>query len=158
MWDLYTQGALKGMDDYAGTMRSLILKDRSITRLPSLKSHFVEVIGRELRGDGLSCSATQEFSNWMYENSNRCPGIRLSYEVWHQIVKNKTDVLQDSDMEDYQHLINLPYVDVITLDRRMTGYVAQAAKRMGMDIKGRICKSVVDILDENKPCGRKTVV
>jgi hypothetical protein len=136
VWDLYTTGALKGLETFAKPMKALISKDRNIGRPPSLGSHFAKIIERNLRDDGLSCSEVKSFANWIYKNPHRCPGIRLSYEVWHQIVKNRTDGLEDSDMEDHQHLICLPYVDRITLDRRMHGYVSQAAKKIGVDTGG----------------------
>ncbi|WP_413935153.1 hypothetical protein [Nitrospira sp. BLG_1] len=135
VWDLYRQGELKGMEDFANTMRALIERDRNTIRPPSMKSHFAIVLEKELRGDGLSCKEMMSFTNWVYENPNRCPGIRLSFEVWRQIVMNKTDGLEDSDMEDYQHIICLPYVDAITLDRRMHSYVSQARTRIGLDTR-----------------------
>jgi len=144
VWDVYATGGLKGLETFAKPMKALISKDRKIARPPSLASHFTKVIERNLRDDGLSCSEVKSFANWIYTNPHRCPGIKLSYEVWHQIVKNRTDGLEDSDMEDYQHLICLPYVDRITLDRRMYGYVFQAAKKIGVDTGGMF-RSIGDI-------------
>ena len=72
--------------------------------------------------------------------------MRLGYEVWHQLGKNKTDRLEDSDMEDYQHVLCLPYVDLMTLDKRMHNYVSQAAAGMSLDYSGRIFRSVQDLL------------
>ena len=123
------------MEDFAKPMRALIERDRNTIRPPSVKSHFAIVLEKELRGDGLSCGEMKSFTDWVYENPNRCPGIRLSFEIWRQIVMNKTDGLEDSDMEDYQHIICLPYVDAITLDRRMHGYVSQARTRIGLDTR-----------------------
>ena len=136
VWDLYTAGSLKGLNTFAKPMRAFIAADRNLERPPSLESHFAKVIERSLRDDRLFCSDAKTFAKWIYNNPQRCPGIRLSYEVWHQIVRNRTDGLQDSDMEDHQHLICLPYVDRLTLDRRMHGYVSQAAKKMGVDTVG----------------------
>jgi len=135
VWDLYRLGELKGMEEFSKTMRVLIARDRNTTKPPSAKSHFAIVLAKQLRSDGLSCGEMESFANWIYENPNRCPGIRLSFEVWRQIVMNKTDNLQDSDMEDHQHIICLPYVDVVTLDRRMHGYVSQARTRIGLDTR-----------------------
>jgi len=147
VWDLYSQGGLKKIDNFATPMKAIVASDRKMPKLPNLKSHFVTVIQRNLRDDRLSCSDTKGFANWIYKNPNRCPAIRMAYEVWYQIVKNKTDALEDSDMEDYQHLNSLPYVDLITLDRRMSGYVTQAARRMQMDISGRIHTSIQKMLE-----------
>lgn len=136
VWDLYRQGELKGMEEFSKTMRVLIARDRSIIKPPSVKSHFEIVLKKGLRMDGLSCGEMKNFTNWVYENPNRCPGMRLSFEVWREVVMNKTDALQDSDMEDHQHISSLPYVDVVTLDKRMYGYVSQVKKRIGIETRG----------------------
>lgn len=136
VWDLYRQLELKGMEELAKTMRDLIAKDRNAIRPPSVKSHFAMVLEKQLRSDGLSCGEMKNFTNWIYESPNRCPGIRLSFEVWREIVMNKTDALEDSDMEDHQHIICHPYVDLVTLDRRMYGYVCQVRRRIGLPTRG----------------------
>jgi hypothetical protein len=149
VWDLYSQGVFKKIDNFAIPMKAIVTSDRKMPKLPNLRSHFVTVIQRNLRDDQLSCSDTQGFANWIYDNPSRCPAIRMAYEVWYQIVKNKTDALEDSDMDDYQHLISLPYVDMLTLDRRMSGYVTQAARRIKMDISGRMHTSIQKILERH---------
>lgn len=153
VWDLYIQGELQGLDRYGAQMKALVAADRSMKNPPSLKSHFAKVVERNLRDDGLSRPnvSIKQFANWVYDNPIRCPSVRLSYEVWHQIVKNKSDRLADSDMEDYQHLICLPYVDFMTLDRRMRGYLSQAATSIGMQCAGRIFKSAEEVLKQIAP-------
>lgn len=148
VWDLYSHGGLQGLESYARRMRELVTLDRSLKRPPNLKTHFAKMIERNLKLYSLSCSSVSlpDFANWIYENPIRCPAIRLGYEVWHKIVKNRTDALEDSDMEDHQHLICLPYVDFMTLDRRMHGYVSQASASMGLDYRSRIFRSVQDLL------------
>ena len=148
VWDLHCHGALKGYERYAPKMRALFATDRSLKTPPTLKAHFATVIERDLKTCKISCEGVpvQDFSNWVYENPNRCPSIRLGYELWHQIGKNKTDTLEDSDMEDYQHILCLPYVDLMTLDKRMHHYVSQAGAGMGLDYSGRIFSSVPDVL------------
>ena len=148
VWDLYTHGALKGLESYAKEMRQLVTADRSLKKPPTLKENFVKMIERNLKLYNLSWSGVvlSDFACWIYENPNRCPAIRLGYEVWHKIVKNKTDPLEDSDMEDYQHLTCLPYVDFMTLDRRMHSYVSQASASVSLDYRVRIFTSAQDML------------
>lgn len=148
VWDLYSHGALEGLESYANQMRQIVAADRRLNKPPTLKANFAKMIERNLRLYKLSWSGVVllDFANWIYENPNRCPAIRLGYEVWHKIVKNKTDPLEDSDMEDYQHLTCLPYVDFMTLDRRMHGYVSQALAGVSLDYRDRIFKSTQDLL------------
>jgi len=148
VWDLFSHGSLQGLESYAQKMRKLVSADRALKKPPSLKTNFAKMIERNLKLFNLSCSGTavQGFANWVYDNPYRCPSIHVGYEVWHKIVKNKTDTLEDSDMEDYQHLACLPYVDLMTLDKRMCGYVSQASESMGVDYSGRIFRSVREVL------------
>jgi hypothetical protein len=148
VWDLYSHGALEGLENYANQMRQIVAADRRLDKPPTLKANFAKMIERNLGLYKLPWSGVvlSDFANWVYENPNRCPAIRLGYEVWHKIVKNKTDPLEDSDMEDYQHLTCLPYVDLITLDRRMHGYVSQASASLGLDYRDRVFKSTRDLL------------
>ncbi len=148
VWDLFSHGALQGLESYAEKMRKLVSADRSLKKPPGLKTNFAKMIERNLKRFNLSCPGipVQDFAKWVYDNPYRCPSIRLGYEVWHKIVKNKTDRLEDSDMEDYQHLTCLPYADLMTLDKRMYGYVSQASATMGVGYGGRIFRSVREVL------------
>jgi hypothetical protein len=148
VWDLYSHGALKGLESDADQMRKIVAADRRLYKPPTLKANFAKVIESNLMLFKLSSSGMDisGFANWIYENPNRCPAIRLVYEIWHKIVKNKTDLLEDSDMEDYQHLTCLPYVDCMTLDRRMHGYISQASGNVSLDYRDRIFRSTQDLL------------
>jgi hypothetical protein len=150
VWDLYSHGALEGLESYVTKMRQLMQADRRLKKPPALRANFGKMIERVLVKYKLSWSGIilSDFANWIYENPNRCPAIRLGYEVWHKIVKNKTDALEDSDMEDYQHLICLPYVDFMTLDRRMHSYVSQASASLGLGYRDRVFKSTQDLLGQ----------
>lgn len=148
VWDLHTHGGLLGLESYATKMRELIAADRSLLKPPSLKTNFANVIQRNLKlyKQSWSTVSLPNFATWVYNNSNRCPSMRLGHEVWHKIVDNKTDTLEDSDMEDYQHLSCLPYIDLMTLDKRMHGYVLQASASLGLNYHQRIFKSAQDAL------------
>lgn len=149
VWDLYSHGALEGLEGYAKKMRQLITADRSLSKPPTLKANFVKMLERNLKLYSLSWPGVvlSDLANWIYENPNLCPAIRLGYEVWHKIVKNKTDSLEDSDMEDYQHLTCLPYVDFMTLDRRMHGYVSQVSASVGLNYQAHVFKSAQDLFN-----------
>ncbi|MCS6329150.1 MAG: hypothetical protein H8K06_18995, partial [Nitrospira sp.] len=120
VWDLKCHDSLRGLESYANRMRQIIAADRSMPKTPAAKAHFKKVIENKLRLHNLSWVGVDlsGFAQWIYASPARCPAIRIGYEVWRKIVKNRTDSLEDSDMEDYQHLTNLPYVDAMTLDRR----------------------------------------
>ena len=49
-------------------------------------------------------------------------------------------------MEDFQHLSFVPYINLISLDKRMCGYVEQAGAALRLDYAERIFRSVQDML------------
>ena len=153
IWDLSYHGELKGLESYAHQMRKIVAADRLLKKPISLKANFVKTIERHMKLHNLSCPdvVLSDFASWIYENPKRCPAIRLIYEVSHKIVKNKTDILEDSDMEDHQHLTCLPYVDLMTLDKRMHGYASQAFACWDLDYPLRILKSTQDMLNRLGP-------
>ena len=93
VWDLYCYDALKGLESYAPTLKDLMAADRAQSKPPSLKAHFIKMIDRKLKGYSMTYSplSASALANWVYEKPFRCPSVRLGYEVWHKLVKNKRD-------------------------------------------------------------------
>lgn len=149
VWDLYTQGAIGGLDAFANKLRKAFDSDRSMKKKPSLKENFINKIERTLRQSHLRppASGVESFSNWIYEKPSRCPSERLGYEVFHKMLKNITDIPSNSDMEDINHLSSLPYIDLMTLDRRMYGYVDQASRSLDLKYNLKAYKKSKEILD-----------
>lgn len=149
VWDLYCFGGLGGLDAYGDKLRQIFLADRAKENTPNLKDHFTTKVQRTLSLYELTVPTDQltSFSNWIYDNPSRCPSERLGYEVWHKMLLNKTDIPNDSDMEDYNHLCCLPYIDYTTLDRRMHGYVSQASKSLDLRYDLKAFKTAQEILN-----------
>lgn len=97
------------------------------TPLPPAQ-HFGETLRRDLKLYEIPHprGGLDSFANWVYQTPTRCPAVRLSYEIFHQIRRNIGDQPRASDLGDFAHLSNLPYVDLITLDRRTADYVRRA--------------------------------
>lgn len=68
--------------------------------------------------------------SWVYRRPLRCPGLRLSYDVYHEISANVGDKPKDSDIPDVSHFYPLPYVDAATIDRRMMSYFRAVVRRL----------------------------
>ena len=143
VWDLYTFGELKGLDSYAKKLRPTFAADRALDPKPSLKTNFVKATQLNLNSNKVT-GPTEDvatFANWIYSDPSRCPSIRIGYEVWHKMVRNVADEPEDSDMEDFQHIGCLPYVDLMTLDRRMCGYVSQAAATLTLNYSEKVYRN-----------------
>jgi hypothetical protein len=107
--------------------------DRRIPNPPTLENHFVTKIQKDLalymiRPPRLGVGA---FASWIYSSAARCPGIRLGYEVYHQLVRNKEAKIKPSDLVDLERVRSIPYVDLFTMDSGMLAYTSQAIRATG---------------------------
>jgi hypothetical protein len=71
--------------------------------------------------------------------------MRLGYEAYHKLVRNLSDRVEDSDIDDFTHISSLPYVDGITLDNRMRGYIAQVDASIGTAHSRRVYRNLDEI-------------
>jgi len=91
------------------------------------------------------------FAEWVYENPARCLGIRFNHEVYRALLENLTDIPETADFSDLAHVYAVPYVDAITLDRRMRHYCRIGAQRLtraggSPDLAGRIYSNFESII------------
>lgn len=105
--------------------------------------NFPRMIERTVRQYGVQVAAKEiePFAKWVWADALRCPGLRLGYETFHQIVRNKYDKAGETDMGDLSHLGCLPYVDAMTLDRRMAAYVKQSDRALGTRYSDRVWRN-----------------
>jgi hypothetical protein len=151
VWDLYCYGSLGGLDKYAKKLRSTFEADRALSPKPTLEENFIKTVALNLKLHKVKhpTEDIESLAKWIYSNPQNCPSERLSYEVWHKIVKNITDKPEESDLEDFQHIGCLPYVDLLTTDRRMNGYVSQVSASISINYNAKCffnAKKVIGIL------------
>lgn len=149
VWDLHSGGALGGQDKYAKKLKQVVISDRALFIKPTLKENFLRTIEKNLKLYQISYSPSKvtSLANWVYSNPLRCPSERLGYELWHKMIKNVTDGPNDSDPEDYQHIKCLPYVDIMTVDRTMHGYISQVSESIDVDYASKSFRSSKEILN-----------
>lgn len=130
-------------------LRRLLSTDRSARDNPSVQKNFANVLRRYLTRArvNLPHSQVEQLADWIYSSGKRCPSFRLGYEVFHKLLKNKYDEAEKGDIYDFAHIDCLPYVDAITLDRRMRGYVAQAGQSLGLDYQTKVYSNLDEIHD-----------
>ncbi len=151
VYDLWTEdkGIFKGIKKAGiNELRRLFALDRAMDNPPSLLDGFVETIDRHLKMCKVSVPAKglREFAEWIYNDPARCPSVRLGYEVYHKALLNIEDIPKDGDIYDNGHVGCLPYVDLLSLERRWLTYVSQANKGISMTYHTRLCKNVSEIL------------
>jgi hypothetical protein len=138
----------KGFQGDTKRLQKVVDADRSLTVRPPYRENFVKTIGLLLQSEEIIIpkEELQPFAHWVYQVASRCPAIRLGYELYHKFVKNVGDMPKEGDIPDYAHIDCVPYVDLITLDRRMSSYAIQASKDFSLGYEGRIFKNAQELL------------
>jgi len=91
------------------------------------------------------------FGKWVYAKPSRCPGFRVAWEAFRLMVANVTDSPEDNDVWDNAHFPAVPYIDYVTLDRRMKGYCVDACTRItkhdaAVDYRERLYPNLAELL------------
>jgi hypothetical protein len=120
--------SLKPYDAAAAKLATLREADRKKFDVRRYDQNFHNTVERNLSLYVVTFPTSQckAFAEWIWQVPARCAAMRLGYEVFHHITRNTGDKGQPSDIPDLAHIDCLPYVDVMTLDSRMRGYVTQA--------------------------------
>lgn len=96
------------------------------------RQHFIGAIKRHAATHRVSLPSSREdeFAKWVYQNPDRCPGLRLAHETLRAILTNYADIPETGDFSDLAHVYALPYVGVATMDRRMRHYCSVASRKI----------------------------
>lgn len=113
---------LATLRDRTAARRELFIR-KVVERIQNHRLHTAEDTG--------NAELFREFAERVYADSSWCPTVRLSFEVFHALVNNVGDQLDEGDLNDLIHLWAVPYVDFITTDRRIAAYLAQVSERLG---------------------------
>jgi len=78
----------------------------------------------------------------------------MHHDMRYELLGAKGDKMQDNDTQDFAYLYTIPYVDAITLDRRITGYATAVARRLNklnsaVDYTGRIFPNIGAVMKSN---------
>lgn len=132
--------------EQAHPLRVQFEADRGIPKPISLRENFLHTVERDLTLYRLPKPAKlEQFANWIYDVPSRCPSLRLSYEVFHQFLKNIRHNPDRNAIPDFAHLCCAPYVDLITLDSSMRTYAKQASRATRPELSSRFCKDVQEV-------------
>jgi len=72
----------------------------------------------------------EAFADWLAANPTACPGWLLFHESYGVFCDNVNDAGQRGDAPDFSHIITAPYIDAITLDRRMADYCRRGSRTL----------------------------
>ena len=149
VWDLHSGNALKDPDVHAENLRKFFEADRALDPKPSLEESFTITLERHTKRYNLEIpkELIKDMFSWIYNDPNRCPSIRLAFELWHKMTKNTTDTPKDSDLNDMNNISHLPYVDTMTVDKRMYEYISQVIASLQVDYGEKVFKKVQEMTE-----------
>lgn len=121
-------------ESHGDKLRTLFSEDRKLPRQvrKQLGKHFRTVVRRRLSQWGFSSfqAGLPKFSDWIYSSPLRCPGFRLNYETFHEMLTNEGDIPTESDIPDFGYINAIPYVEGATLDRRIFHYCTTVSRKL----------------------------
>lgn len=93
-----------------------------------------------------------KLAKWVYDDPARCPGYRFAYESLQEQKKNSTERFSWNDVFDRVHLLAVPYVDAITMDRNAADLCRRVIRRLkaknpAINYEERIFTSLKELLD-----------
>lgn len=121
-------------EHHLGRLQALLENDRSQPRAGQApaRDHFIRSIKNHAATHGIRLPDGREnqFARWVYANPDRCPGLRINHETYRALMENYEDVPETADLSDLAHVSAIPYVDALTLDRRMRHYCGVAFRKI----------------------------
>lgn len=137
VWDMLKEApdVFRQPAKHSDMLRAVFAADRRISnakRKSRLGENLAAVITRYVEQSRLSfpVSEVPRLAKWIYDQPDRCPGVRLRYETFHALVNDPQDTPIDSDLLDLGQITAIPYVEAATLDRRMMHYFKAAAMKI----------------------------
>jgi hypothetical protein len=138
---------LKEPSNTERTFCGLIDSDRQ-ERIPGFEDYFVGAYGGVTNAHHLRPRPAdfRAFARWVCDNPTRCPSLRLVYEVYYHMVRDKSRPPRPTDLADLTHVMAIPYVDLVTLDRNMRHYAKEALRRTVPQWQARVCEDAREVI------------
>lgn len=142
-------------EQHLPALRALLEADRDLLRRRQApaREHFVRSVKKHANSHRvvLPQGREDELAEWLYKNPNRCPGLRLSHEMFRAITSNYGDRPQVGDFGDLGQVFAVPYIDAATLDNRIRDYLRTASRKIvrmgGMhNFSDRVYRDLADLI------------
>ncbi len=150
--------AIRGPAKAGPRLRALVAADRRLVRANQVRSarNFANSVRRYLQRSalyGFECpeDRIQGLAEWIYSDAGRCPGLRLHHDLYHQMLTDVRDTPKDSDLCDHSQASCLPYVEVVSVDKRIAHHLTQVCRRLekitpGLEYSNRIHAGLAKLL------------
>jgi hypothetical protein len=97
------------------------LKEIFVNRMPD------RFAAHRLNTEGIDA---RSFGEWLWKNPLRSLGLRLFFEAHHMRLRDRSRPFEDGDIADFAHITALPYVDLLTVDKRIADLLSKVFKKI----------------------------
>lgn len=161
-FDLHSSGTFNPSQqtrNHVKLYRQLMLQERELAaqlggreraRLEMLVRRIIERIQREelyAAGEADDRNFFRAVAEHVSRHPDWCPALRLVFEMFHALVDNMGDQLEDGDLGDLSHAYAVPYVDLFSADRRITDYFRRASDAMGIPFHSRVHRNLRSVIE-----------
>lgn len=142
-----TRGTIQGYKQHSVGLRAKIQRERVLPAFQRLRLRdiFINSISERLKAYEIDSSEIdlRAFGQWLWNAPPRCLGLRLHFEVYHQLLRDKSMAFQDGDIADFAQIASLPYVDVLTVDKRIADLLSKVFQKLRQrdvraDLSGKV--------------------
>ena len=149
------RGAIQAYKKLTAVQRTHIERQRELpdSERMSPRDIFINAIPKRFTDHGIEVPKIDfpTFGQWLWRVPSRCLGLRLQFEAYHQLLKDRSLAFQNGDIADFAHIAALPYADFSTVDKRIADLLGKVFRRLQKcdgkaDLSGRIFKRVGDLL------------
>jgi hypothetical protein len=119
----------------------------------SKKDIFIDSIPKRLKDYNIEFHDINlsSFCKWLWDKPQRCIGFRIHFEAYHQLLNDRRNKFQDGDIADFTILSSIPYVDMITVDKRISDILYKTLKvlhkHIDTDLSARVFASTKNLMD-----------
>jgi len=128
------RGTIQAYKRAAPILRRQIEDERALPKHEklSLKQIFVDGVSTRLIAHRIEAGGIdiESFGDWLWQMPGRCMGLRLHFEARHHLAKDHELRFQDGDIADFAHIAAIPYVDVVTVDKRIEDLVRKSLQTL----------------------------
>ena len=121
----------------------------------AIRTYFHEGIRKHLDSYHIAFPSdrTKELADWIYNNpAARCPGYRLAYDWRQELMNNLRERVAGNDIFDRAHVLAVPYVDAVTVNRNTADLCRRVVRRLkagnaAINYEERIFTSLKQLLE-----------
>jgi hypothetical protein len=141
---------------HAARLKAQMIAERNLSPAAraSTQDIFITGIAAKLKTFGIDSGGIDQaaFGRWLWRDPTRTVGHRIHFEAYHQLLKDRSNPVQDGDIADFALIAAVPYVDRLTVDKRIGDVLHKVFRKVGKmntaaDLSERVFTKISKLLE-----------